>query len=217
MWSKDHEASLARVFDGSCRIGDIQVSAGVFATVLWSPDFPVHRLIGDTIVAQLIMGLAMGITAILLIYSPWGKQSGAHLNPAVTLSFFRLGKVKPVDAAFYVIAEFAGGRAGVALVLLMLGDSFRLAPINAVATLPGTQGSAVAFFAELFISFLLMMTVLVTSNNPIISRCTGVFAGLLLFVFITFESPLSGMSINPARSFGEEGHNLRYQFALAVK
>ena len=48
------------------------------------------------------MGLAMGLTAIGIIYSPWGKQSGAHLNPAVTLTFFRLGKVAPWDAVFYV-------------------------------------------------------------------------------------------------------------------
>jgi aquaporin Z len=148
------------------------------------------------------MGIAMGTTAILLIYSPWGKQSGAHMNPAVTLSFFRLGKVRPVDAVFYVLAQFLGGLAGVAVVQTLFGEYFLKPPVNAIATLPGHEGVVIAFIAEAGISFLLMMTVLVTSNTSSLSRYTGIFAGLLLILFITFESPLSGMSINPARSFG---------------
>ena len=59
------------------------------------------------------MGAIMGLTAIGLIYSPWGQQSGAHLNPAVTLTFWRLGKVATWDALFYVLAQFAGGALGV--------------------------------------------------------------------------------------------------------
>jgi hypothetical protein len=46
------------------------------------------------------MGLLMGLTAVAFIHSPWGKQSGAHFNPAVTLTFLRLGKVMPGDAVF---------------------------------------------------------------------------------------------------------------------
>ncbi len=63
------------------------------------------------------MGLLMGLTAILIIYSPWGRQSGAHINPAVTLTFWRLGKVRTWDAIFYMLAQFAGGALGVLLVL----------------------------------------------------------------------------------------------------
>ena len=67
------------------------------------------------------MGLAMGATAIALVYSPWGQRSGAHFNPAVTLSFFRLGKVAPVDALFYAALQIAGAVAGTALGARLLG------------------------------------------------------------------------------------------------
>ena len=57
-----------------------------------------------------LTGIAMGLTAIAIVYSPWGKQSGAHFNPSVTLTFWRLGKVATWDAVFYVAAQFAGAR-----------------------------------------------------------------------------------------------------------
>ena len=183
-------------------LGIFMVSAGVFGTILRSPRYPVHALLGDAFTSRAVMGLVMGITAILIVYSPWGKQSGAHLNPAVTLSFFRLGKVQSIDALFYIIAQFGGAFAGVLFVQTVLGEDFLRPPVNAVATLPGQEGVAVAFVAEAALSFLLMLTVLVTSNRRSLSRYTGVCAGVLVFLFITFESPFSGMSINPARSFG---------------
>jgi aquaporin Z len=66
-----------------------------------------------------------------------GRQSGAHLNPAMTLTFLRLGKVAPADAMFYVVAQFAGGIAGTLLLSALLSGCFTLPPISAVATLPG--------------------------------------------------------------------------------
>jgi aquaporin Z len=66
--------------------------------------------------------------------------------------------------------------------------------------MPGAEGSAVAFGAELGISFLLMLVVLAVSNTPGIARYTGVAAGSLVAVYIALEAPLSGMSMNPART-----------------
>ena len=63
---------------------------------------------------------AMGSTAIGIIYSPWGKQSGAHINPSTTLTFFRLGKVTTWDAVFYIIAQFVGAVAGALLASAVL-------------------------------------------------------------------------------------------------
>src|SRR5207245_8712954 len=66
------------------------------------------------------IGLAMGLTAVGLIYSPWGQRSGAHLNPSVTLTFWRLGKVTPWDAFFYVTAQFVGAIVGVGVAATIL-------------------------------------------------------------------------------------------------
>src|SRR5438477_11219402 len=65
---------------------------------------------------RMLMGVSMGLTAVAIIYSPWGKQSGAHINPAVTFTFFRLGKIKTWDAIFYIAAQFVGSAMGVMLV-----------------------------------------------------------------------------------------------------
>src|SRR5260370_1061408 len=67
---------------------------------------------------------------------------------------------------------------------------------------PGVYGNVTAFIAELTISFILMTTVLFVSNRETIARYTPYFAGALVATYMTFESPLSGMSTNPARTFG---------------
>src|SRR5215831_16719611 len=58
-------------------------SACAVATLLWHPASPVHRYLPDDSVRRMLMGLAMGATIIAIVLTPWGKQSGAHINPAV--------------------------------------------------------------------------------------------------------------------------------------
>jgi aquaporin Z len=166
------------------------------------PNSPVHQAIPDPFVRRLLTGLAMGLTAIAIIYSPWGKQSGAHFNPSVTVTFWRLGKIAPYDALFYIIAQFAGGVAGVLIAAVVFGSLLANPAVNYVATVPGAGGPLVAFAAEVIITFILMMVILRVSNNLRIAKLTGVCAGALVAIYITFEAPLSGMSMNAARSFG---------------
>ncbi len=146
------------------------------------------------------LGVAMGLTAITLIYSPWGMRSGAHLNPAVTLTFWRLGKIAPADAMFYAMAQFLGGAAGTMLLAALFGERFTLPPIAAVATFPGSWGELAAFAAEVAIAFVLMATVLAANASARLMRWTGVCAGVLVALYIAVEAPVSGMSLNPARS-----------------
>jgi aquaporin Z len=110
--------------------------------------------------------------------------------------------VKPWDAAFYVVGQFTGGVLGVLLADLMIGSPLRHSAVNYVATRPGMSGVPLAFWGEFVISLVMMTTVLLVSNSKQLSRWTPVFAGFLVASFITFESPLSGMSMNPARTFG---------------
>ena|ERR1051325_2819543 len=183
-------------------LGFFMVSASLFTVLFFHPSSPIPRLLPGDFARRALMGLAMGTTAVAIIFSPWGKQSGAHLNPAVTLTFFRLGKVAPWDAAFYIAAQFVGGVAGVALVALAAGKFLTHPSVNYVATLPGAGGSGLAFAGEAVISFVLMTVVLAVSNTAKLARFTGLFAGACVALFITFEAPISGMSMNPARSFG---------------
>jgi len=182
-------------------LGLFMISAGVFGTLLEYPHSPVHLALGDPLLRRLLMGLAMGLTAVAIIYSPWGQQSGAHLNPAVTLTFLRLEKVRFWDAVFYILFQFLGGLAGVLLVLAILGHRFSGPPVSYVATVPGNHGWIIAFIAEMFISFGLMLMILLSTNTPKFSRYTGIFAGLFVAIYITVEAPFSGMSMNPARTF----------------
>ena len=97
-------------------IGTFMVSAAAFAAVLYHPSSPAAGT-GDRneLLRRGLMGLAMGATAVAIIYSPWGQRSGAHMNPAVTLTFFRLGKVARPDLIGYVAAQFAGAIVGIAV------------------------------------------------------------------------------------------------------
>ena len=167
------------------------ISACVFGVVLQDVTGLPGRVLG---------GIAMGLTAVAIISSPWGQRSGAHMNPALTLTFLSLGKIAAWDALFYVIAQFAGGIAGVLVSSWIMGPA--LARVRFVATVPGMGGPLVAFAAEFAISFLLVSIVLNVSNSRRLSRFTPWVAGILVATFISVESPFSGMSMNPARTVG---------------
>src|SRR4051794_28289938 len=179
-------------------LGAFMVTAGLCVMLANAP--PIEAVIRNPDLRRAAVGAAMGLTAIALIYSPWGMRSGAHLNPAVTLNFWRLGKVAPADAAFYVVAQFAGGAAGTLLLASLFGERFTLPPIAAVATFPGSWGELAAFAAEIAIAFLLMTTVLATGASSRLRRWTGVCDGMLVALYIAIEAPVSGMSLNSARS-----------------
>jgi len=176
------------------------VSACVFGTLLGHPGSPAARAVPDGLARRLLMGLAMGLTAAVLIYSPWGRRSGAHLNPATTLTFWRLGKVAGPDAAWYVLAQITGGIAGVLAAAAIIGPALAGPAVRYVETLPGPAGILPAFLAEVAITFLLMTVVLGASNSARLAAFTGIFAGMLVATYITLEAPVSGMSMNPARS-----------------
>lgn len=183
-------------------LGVFMVSACVFGALYEFPGSPVHQAIHSDVLRRMLMGLSMGLTAIWIVYSPWGKQSGAHINPAITLTFLRLGKIQPADALFYMLAQFLGAVAGVGLTSMVLGSALADTHVRYVVTVPGRSGSLVAAASEFLIAFVLMSTVLYFGGNPRVRRLTGLAAGCLVATYISLESPFSGMSMNPARTFG---------------
>lgn len=178
------------------------LSAAACATVLQHPASPWSHLAVPSFVQRLAMGTAMGMTLMAIVYSPWGRRSGAHMNPVMTLTFFRLGKIGAKDAAGYMVAQFVGGVAGIVAATWLLARLPADPSVNYVATVPGPSGALVACLAESAISFGMMITVLAVSNHPRHARRTGLCAALLVAFYITIEAPLSGMSMNPARSLG---------------
>jgi len=149
-----------------------------------------------------LLGLVMGLVTAGIVYSPWGMRSGAHINPAVTLSFWRLGKISGPDAAFYALFQFLGAIIAPVLLYWAIGEPFAHEKVKFATTQPGPQGALVAFAAEFGISFLLMLTLLVAINSERFEKLAGAAAAVLIAIYIALESPLSGMSLNPARSFG---------------
>ena len=182
-------------------LGLFMFSACAFSVLLYHPSSPLAQTIHEDLLRRFAMGMAMGLTAIGIVFSPLGKRSGAHFNPSVTWTFFRLGKINARDAAFYTLFQFAGGTAGMLFASFTLGNLLAHQSVNYAVTLPGSNGPAIAFLAEIFISFILMLVALTVSNTRRLARWTGLFAGALVAIYITIESPISGMSMNPARTF----------------
>lgn len=196
-------------------LGSYLFVACVFATLLQHPGSVVREFVSSGLARRALMGLAMGATAIAIVTSPWGQRSGGHFNPAITFTFYRLGKVEFWDTWFYVVAQFLGAMGGVALAKYVLRGALAHGAVRYAVTVPGMYGSTVAFVAELTISFFLMITVLFATNQKRLAPYTAYFVGLLIAIYYTFEAPLSGMSTNPARTFGSAVH-ANYWHALWI-
>jgi aquaporin Z len=178
------------------------VAACVATVVLFGASSHVAGVVPSAALRRAMMGVAMGVTAVMIIHSPMGKRSGAHFNPAITLTYLRMGKIAPWDAAGYVLGQFAGGLFGVGVSALILGKSLAQPSVDYAVTVPGIGGTAGAFGAEFFMAVLLMGVVLWSSNEVRWAKYTSYFVGLLIVNYIFFFAPVSGFSINPARTVG---------------
>jgi len=189
------------IFEAS-ELAIFMISACVFTVLLFDPAYAMPRILPSAALRRILMGIAMGVTAVLIIHSPMGKRSGAHFNPAITLTYLRLGKVAPWDAVFYVIFQFIGGLGGVGIAAILLGASIAAPSVDYAVTVPGLGGTVGAFCAELFMATLLMGVVLWMSNRPAVAKYTSYCMGVLIASYIFFFAPVSGFSINPARTVG---------------
>ena len=183
-------------------LGAFMVSACLFGALYEFPHSPVRHAIASQLLRRVLMGLSMGITAIAIIYSPWGKQSGAHINPSVTLTFLPFGQGQ--DLGRHLLYRRHNSRVPYSVLRSLLAFWAReLADpaVRYVVTVPGDHGLWVALLAEFIIAFGMMSTVLYFSNHHRLDRYTGLVAGLLVATYITIEAPFSGMSMNPARTF----------------
>lgn len=189
----------------ACGLAGFVIGASLLTTLLEHTDSPVQHMMGrQPLLRRVPLGFVMGAYIAAVVYSPWGKRSGAHINPAVTLAFFRLGKIKRIDAVCYMLAQFAGAIIAAQLMTLTLGKLYAHPSVHYVTTNTGAGANATAqaFAAEFIISFLLMFVVLIAITSERLEHFAGLFAGLLIGIYLIVETPYSGMSLNPARTFG---------------
>jgi aquaporin Z len=182
-------------------LGLLMLSTCGVGTLLYSSDSPIKYLGLSLWLSMLLMGIAVAATTFLIIRSPFGRRSGAHFNPAITLTYFWLQRIHRWDAACYVAAQFAGGIAGVLAAREALGMRLAAPPVRYVVTVPGSHGSLAAFTGEYCLAGLLMGIVLYASNHRMLFRFTPLLVSLLTICYYTFSYSLSGFSVNPARSF----------------
>jgi aquaporin Z len=176
------------------------ISACFFGAMLEAKNSIIHLAIHSSFIRTIIMGLLMGATAIFIFYSPWTSPSGSQINPAVTLSFLRLGKMCPWDGLFFVLFQFSGGVLAVYAMQLILGGKLTSPPVNSVATVP-VVGNTLALITEFLIAFITMVMVMFTSHHKKLKKYTRIFAGGLVCTWVIVAGPISGFGMNPARSF----------------
>ena len=153
---------------------------------------------GSEIAHRVLTGLVLGGLVIAMIYSPWGRRSGSHMNPAITLAYLRLGKVGRWDGVFYIAAQVAGAFAAV----LLLRNGSLLPATAAPAALAATIGPSnvwLAYATQFVLATVAMLLILFTSNHASFFRWTGIVYGLLVMLVVACAAPLAGFGMNAAR------------------
>jgi len=182
-------------------LGMFMISACFFSAMLFSPHSSWHSAIGSSGVRNILMGVAMGSTALFIFYSPLTAPSGSQINPAVSLSFLLIGKMCRYDVMFYIIFQFIGGTVAVFAMQSLVGEPLTNLPVNSAVTVPGKYGPVAALITELVIAFLTMAMALFTSHHEKLKKYTRLFAGCLVCTWVIVAGPISGFGMNPARSF----------------
>ncbi len=162
---------------------------------------PLARILPDTSVRLLITGLLFAGSGSLVAISPLGKLSGAHINPAVSLAFWLQGKMHHFDLGGYILGQFLGATLGTLLAVLVWGE--RAISVGNGRTFPGVGYPLwLVFLAEVSLTFLLVLSMFLFVSNHRLMRWTPLMVWILVAVMVWLEAPISGTSLNPARSFG---------------
>jgi aquaporin Z len=169
--------------------------------LFYGRESPVANMGWSAVTRSVFMGAMVAGATFLIIQSPFGRRSGAHFNPALTLAYFSVKRIHHWDALSYIVVQFIGGIIGVSIAGHLFGVNLSDFPVWYVVTLPGRHGRLIAFFAELLTSFLLMEIVLIASNHRRLARLSPFFVASVTIFYYIFSTSISGYSVNPARSF----------------
>ncbi len=158
-------------------------------------------LLGVAIAHGLVLSIAVSATM---------NVSGGHLNPAVSIAMFLTRRISPADTLAYVVAQLAGATVAGALVLAMFnglstsgGESVvRAAVLGTPAYDAAAMSTGKAVFIEACLTFVLLAAIFGTAVDPRAPKIGGFGIGLAVAADILVGSPLTGASMNPARTFG---------------
>lgn len=150
---------------------------------------------------MLIIALAFGL-ALVAIIAMFGRISGAHVNPAVSVACLINGRMSVLDCICYIGAQIVGACAGAGLISFIMGSTTALgANLYEVESALGAMvTSNVAFLVEVVLTFVFVLTVLSVTKKE--NNSSGLVIGLTLTLVHIFGLPFTGTSVNPARSLG---------------
>lgn len=151
-------------------------------------------------VGTLGVAFAFGLSVVAMAYSI-GKVSGCHINPAITLGVFLSKRMSAKDAAMYIISQIIGAIIGSGILYFLAKDS------GSTTTLTGANGFAecammTAFVAEFVFTFIFVLVVLGVTSKGALNDFAGLAIGLTLVLIHIVCIPITGTSVNPARSIG---------------
>jgi aquaporin Z len=169
---------------------------------LWGHGAPFASLPISPDVRRLLNGFLFGSVGAAIAFSPIGRMSGAHINPAMTFAFWLEGKLQWRDASCYIVAQMVGAGFGAAALLVWgsVGSSDEWG-----ASLPDTSvPNWLPIAGETLCTFLLVLLIFVFAAHKVTQPFTPLVNPPLFAILTWLEAPLSGASANPARSFGPE-------------
>lgn len=197
-WKQFHWVEYSAEMLGTAFNIFVGLSAVVFD---FGKGLPMELLIPDRSTRLLITGLIFAGSGSLFAISPLGKLSGAHINPSVTLAFWAQGKMHRQDVAGYFIGQFLGTILGAVLLSTVWGKY--AASVDNGMTLPGEPYPLwYVFLAEVMITCLLVLSIFIFVSSDRLMRWTPLMTWLMVATMVWLEAPISGTSLNPARSFG---------------
>ena len=197
-WKQFHWPEYGAELLGTGFLVFVGLSAVVFD---FGTGLPMSTWISNHSTRLLITGLIFAGSGSLVAISPFGKLSGAHINPSVSLAFWVQGKMHIHDLFGYVLAQFLGATIGETL-LVLVWRSYSASVRNGM-TLPGVGYPLwLVFLAEAVLTFLLVLLIFVFVSSHRLMHWTPLMNWLLVATMVWQEAPISGTSLNPARSFG---------------
>lgn len=154
----------------------------------------------DLPIGQGFIGLAFGIGVISAAYAI-GPVSGAHLNPAVTVGVFLAGRMPASDVIGYIVAQVIGAIiATLALVIICSGHATPITNFGANGWDPNTWSTIGAFIVEVIATFTFVIVILGVTAEKHSTAFAGLVIGLTLAAIHFAVIPVTGTSVNPARS-----------------